>query len=212
MIQKIGGFLNVGVGIAVLVGWELGSAFLTTAGNEAAVTMKPITAACFIATGFIIWVLNDISKPLNLLIFAFSCTTIVMGILEALITWLFQESGFVYFGLRDSAGALSTVSPGVPSIGTCICFLFVVLSTCINLKDVDSRVWYRATGYLLILLGSLSLFGYATGLGFLYWDLIGYSTAMAIHTSFLFVTSGISFLYVGIKKSTKKFADTVFLP
>jgi hypothetical protein len=141
--------------------------------DPAWVTMKAVTALCFIAAGITIY-----------------RQSIIMDVSLVVLSLVSILSG--YFGFLEPIGAakdstVHSIAPGVPSLSTILFFMGVWV------YSVAFRGSFAgfATGLVLLAGGIVALVGYAVDNKSLYFG-SDYSTAMAIHTAAGFVFCGIS--------------------
>lgn len=170
-----------GLGIAVLVvGYGLGYDPVTTV-IPGANSMKPVTAAMFVASGLMIAILQR-GRTL------FS---------ETALAWL-----LVYMVVLASAGWAATahvfgfgtwmpaLNEGPPSVGTLLAFGVV---EAVALISIIGRVVPRWLCWSLVGFGASSTLGYAFNLPLLYFEGWGFG-AMAVHTGLAFAALGWSCL------------------
>jgi signal transduction histidine kinase len=93
--------------------------------------------------------------------------------------------------VKETNQIVHTTSPGRPSVATMISFILIIVYGILSISDSaklrKSAIW---TGYIVAAIGTLAALGYALNLPPLYFSFEGWSTAMAVHTSILFMLSG----------------------
>jgi two-component system, cell cycle sensor histidine kinase and response regulator CckA len=185
-------------GCAVLAGWALDIPFLRSILPNY-VTMKANTAVCFILIGLS---LLSRHKPLMFkwsgigFTYLSGFTLFSIGTLTALEYLSGANFGIDQFLFQERAASVLTSSPGRMALNTAA--NFILFGIAILLVRINDKLAVYATQLLALMAGGiafLALTGYIYGAAPL---IIGqrYSTAMAIHTAILFITSCIGFLFV----------------
>jgi len=209
LFKKISGILSICifcVGLIVLAGWIFDIPTLKSI-IPAFVTMKANTAICFILIGLSLWLSQEkrLGKRSANWIAKF-CAFIVL-LIGFLTFWqyLFKcNLGIDQILFKESSTAVLTNSPGRMALNTSINFIligFVLLIT-----GAKAVFWSYLSQILIILEGIISLLsfvGYLYGASPLYIGLY-FSTAMALHTTVLFIIVCISYLFLAPEQAVMK--------
>ena len=115
---------------------------------------------------------------------------------------LFASTMFdIYLGVEmlfvtEETGAVETVLPGRPSVGTMVAFMLVATAGFLAMvRPARLPAYLLFLDCLILLTGVVALIGYAFDLPALYYYVPGgISTAMAFHTAALFALLGIGFI------------------
>lgn len=194
--QKITKVLAIAVmigGIIVIIGWVFGISTLTSIQPQW-VTMKFSTSLSFLCGGIILYSLAKYQEgkietaQLGLSL----CTLVILLLMTPLFisVLLGVRTGIEDFIIREQSGAVGTTTPGRPSIGTMIDFLLITLSALmilLNPKRMRRLPWI---GIIVLVIGGIAIVGYAVNVPALYYEVKGWSTAMAVHTATFFVMLG----------------------
>jgi len=165
------------IGLAALVGWAFDISLLKSV-FSGSVTMKPVTAICFVLLSTGLFVRNVYKETSGLLL------ALVMSLMA------FTLGGFVDLGAAlDDPNPVMTVGRGVPSIMTMV--LFSGMSAAAYSRD---NTVIFAVGMASFLFSSLGIVGHLFSVPVLYAYVPGYSTAMAFNTSIAFLLLSISLL------------------
>ncbi len=185
-------------GSAVLIGWILDIPVLKSISPDF-VTMKANTAICFVFIGLSLW-LSQTKWQGNRTVggIARLCAFVVflIGFLTFWEYMLGRDFGIDQLLFKESATAILTSSPGRMSFNTSI--IFVIISIALFMAESET-VFFSYLAQLLVIpagtIALLSFVGYLYGATPLYIGL-KFSTAMALHTSVLFMMSCIGCLFV----------------
>ena len=205
------------IGLVVIIGWFIDLDSLKSI-VPTWVTMKFSTALSFLMSGIAVMLLNEwrnknsefsrIFLFVPLIIIAFFMTT-------GLVTALFDTtSGVPTLFVKDDIGAVSTIKPGLPSVGTMVNFIVIMAVGFVALlvgkfNERKFKKYAIVSGSLVLVLGITALLGYAIEEPALYYQVEGYSGAMAIHTAIAFCLVGIGIILfvkpkVIVKEITRK--------
>lgn len=194
--SKFSGILSVIVGAAVLIGWALDIPSVKSI-LPGLVTMKANTALCFILIGISMLLCHPqrISAARRLLAQSAGGIVALVGLLtfcEYLFGW---NAGIDQILFREDAGAVLTVSPGRMAFSTA--FNFTMIGIALIILDAQNKRGYWPSQTLLVVSGTISFLafiGYLYGVKSFYFG-VGRYTAMALHTTalFIFVSAGILF-------------------
>lgn len=209
LFKKISSILSILVflgGCIVLIGWIFDISALKSISPKM-VTMKANTALCFVLTGLSLWLLqryrldNRLGRGI-----ARICALVVF--LIGFLTLFEYISGF-NLGIdqllfKDDANAILTSHPGRMALNTSI--NFTIIGIALVLVEFGSGIFFRLAQSLIFIesvASVLSFLGYLYKAAPLY---IGpkFSTAMALHTTVLFIAIGISFLFARPDKGFMK--------
>lgn len=185
------------VGLAVVIGWIAGVEELESV-VPGAVTMKFSTAVSFAFSGLALFSLSrlrdqkysflpQVALPASILVvLLFMTAHIASAVLAA-------PSGIDNLFIAEEEGAVQTPVPGRPSYGTIASFMIIVASGFLAMSGAGrphgATFWL---GIAVTVIGGVAAIGYAAGVPLLYYSVEGVSTAMAIHTSVLFVAAGMT--------------------
>jgi signal transduction histidine kinase len=193
-VTKIFSIIVIVIGIMVTFGWIFDIASLKSILPNY-VTMKFSTSISFIFSGVTLYFISrfkegksaiaQIAIPASGLVIAlFMVTNLISSFLPF-------QTGLENIFVKETGNVISTTVPGKPSIGTMVNFIFIIVYGIFSMSDsIRLRKFAFWIGYFVIGVGLVSLVGYITNLPLLYYASPGVSTAMALHTSVLFVILG----------------------
>lgn len=191
-------------GMVVMAGWFLDIELLKSI-LPVWVTMKFLTALSFFLSGLLLYsVIRQMEQKTDIshLIITITTLIILLVMITFLLSSLFNTStGIEDLFVKEPEGAIKTVNPGRPSIGTMLNFLLVALIgilTLFEIKKLDIKRYF--IGLIIVVTGSIAILGHILSKPILYYSFEGYSTAMAIHTAILFVLLGVGFFIIGKNK------------
>lgn len=147
--------------------------------------MKFLTSAGFVLSGLQLYLIGVRSGPwLTAFVTVGISTVCSLMIFSALTSETFLDA----LG-QIADGSEKTVKPGVPSIGSIVCFL---LSSSSALAWHAKRFGFtRWCGLFLLVISSAALVGYALDVPALYWWIPGVSTGMAFLAAIFFWLLGV---------------------
>jgi succinate dehydrogenase hydrophobic anchor subunit len=197
--------------IAVMVGWFFDIPTLKSILPHW-VTMKFTTALSFFFAGVILYFVANSENMVNewaqihlsissLVILLFMTTLLLSSFLNI-------RTGVEDLFISETKEAILTTIPGRPSVGAMVNFIliaFIAILTIFNIKRI--KLLELILGSTILFLGLISVLGYVINQPAMYYSLEGISTAMAIHTSILFMIIGIGFILTGttnIKKNIEE--------
>ncbi len=193
IFYKYAGFISVGVGCLVLVGWYFDIGFLKSV-FPTFISMKANTAICFILLGIAILLHNTKQRYVSYL------CAILIAILGCLVSfeYLFGwDFGIDQFLFKDIGSALTTF-PGRMAPITGLNFILLGLAIIFILRGLKKIS--DITIFLTFFTSVLSVIGYVVGVEIFY-QIGGTSvTPIALHTSILFIISCIGIVYISIGK------------
>lgn len=195
------GILIIFAGIVVIFGWLINNSFLKS-GVPGFATMKFPTAIAFILSGFNLYLLakldsedQEIAKlflPILTFTLALLMTTIVLSSVFGVRT------GIENLFFQEVSGEVQTVSSGRPSFGTIFSFILIIFVGIagFTIKKYMSFI-LTVAGWIIGSVGLIAFFGYVLDMPPFYYYFKDISTAMAMHTSILLVTYGVSLIILG---------------
>jgi len=189
------------VALMVMVGWFMDITVLKSI-HPGWVSMKFITAASFLMCGltmfFIQHYLDDGDDLSQILISVLSLLVSLLMLTMLVSSLLGVRSGIEDLFVREAPGTINTSVPGRPAIITILNFISISSIGFIALiRPKYLTYWFIVAGSLVLMSGLLALFGYFLNIPILYFSIPGFSSAMAIHTSFLFVLLGFQAILLG---------------
>jgi len=209
-IVKILATIVIGIGAMVIIGWVFDIQVLKSV-SPSFVTMKISTAISFLMCGLIIYLMNEI-KHKNSDFAKMFLVVPMLVIIFFMVTFLISSIYGTRIGIEDmfikETEAIRSVTPGRPSVATITSFIAVVIaSLLLTFRPLKNKSFF-IIGNIIIATNSLSLIGYASGLSFLYYEIEGWSTAMALHTSIAFVITGTSMIFLSKSNVIQKQSST----
>jgi signal transduction histidine kinase len=193
-VVKILSFVVMVVGVLVMLGWILNVPVLETMLPNS-VTMKFNTALSFVFGGLSLFFIartvegkqgiSQIALPASDLIISLT----ILGILGSI--FLNVNIGIENIFVQESGTAAQSSAPGRPSMATMFNFVLIIIVGILASYDYSkTRSASKWMGVAILAVGCTSVIGYITNQPSLYFYIPGYSTAMAPHTSILFVMLG----------------------
>lgn len=188
-------------GLTIMVGWILDIDILKSI-LPVWVTMKFTTALSFFLSGIILYFLAsseagsaEIAKivlPLmTLFIFLIMVTLLVS-------TFVGIRTGVEDLFVKETEGAVKSVTPGRPSVGTMINFICIAIAGIFTMLDLTKlKPNVQIIGWIVFVVGGVAVIGYIINVPLLYYTLERYSTAMALHTAILFMLLGVGLILLG---------------
>ncbi len=193
-------FLSVAIIVAactVLAGWIFNIAPLKSVLPNY-VTMKVNTAICFGLAGLALWTLtNKRLKAETAQLILNSCAVIIFITgMATLCEYLFQwDLGIDQLVFRDDPAAVMTSQPGRMALNTAV--NFVIIAIAFMLVQSRRKSFFLLAQSMALVAGLVALFAF-TGYAYRANPLIvgiHFSTAMAVHTTVLFLAVCTSFLF-----------------
>ncbi len=103
--------------------------------------------------------------------------------------------------IREAEGAIKTTSPGRPSVGTMINFILIATAGILTMLNLTRlKVHFLRIGWVVSIIGAVAVAGYIIKMPILYYAVENFSTAMALHTSILFLLLGTGLILLGKKQ------------
>lgn len=194
------------MGAVVLFGWVLDIPVLKSLSADW-VTMKFSTAFSFLMSGLIILLINEFKNnhteltkiflPVPMIIVLFFMSTLFVSNITGI------PSGVIDLFVEESE-AIKSVAPGVPSFGTIISFLIIVIVSFVwILNTTKYQKYFTIFGCVVLALSIIALSGYALNNSLLYYEIENWSTAMALHTAITFALLGTSMILLPKSKHKK---------
>lgn len=193
-------------GCIVLFGWILDIPVLKSISPQL-VTMKANTSICFIFIGVSLWLYQEKRRNnrLGLWIARFLTSIIFLIGFLTFLEYVFKcNFGIDQILFKEPSTAILTSSPGRMAYNTS--FNFVLVSVALFMIEARSAVFLYIAQFAVIFVGLialLSLVGYLYGASPLYIGL-HFSTAMALHTTVLFLMICICYLFMNSQKAFMK--------
>jgi len=188
-------------GLIVMAGWIFGIPVLTSI-LPFWVTMKFVTALSFLLCGVLLYFINEQLRgeaDLSAIIIPV-CAFLVLLLMSSLLLSVFVgvRTGIESLFVREDYGAVRTVYPGLPSLMTMVSFILVAIAGFLVSSDLEGlRQKLSWIGGAVSVIGCISVLGYSWGVPVLYYSVAGLSSAMAFHTSLLFVLLGYGLVLAG---------------
>lgn len=199
-IARILAGISVVVGIVVMIGWYFDSQLVT--GIAADWTrMKFSTALSFVFSGIIVYCLT-LKEERGAEVRQIVLTVLPMFLVLIMGT-LFLGSVFNFRTGLESVSYLSAhdlqtpIFAGKPSLASTINFLLVALIGFLFNFGTHTNRFLVSAGSAIAALGFLGLIGYAFNVPFLYYEIPGFSNAIAIHAAGLFILLGLAIFLTG---------------
>jgi hypothetical protein len=193
LAKAISLFVTV-AGLAVMAGWIFDIGALKSV-SPAWISMKFSTAIAFVASGVTLYFLvrareGEFEKAQ----IALSITSLIISLIMGLL--FFSDIFGVKTGIEDlfikDTDRVQSVVPGMPSAPTMINFMLVALAAILALLNSANLVEkLRIIGIIIGTIGALSVAGYIFNAPLLYYYIEGINSAMALHTSLLFILFGV---------------------
>jgi len=207
------------IGLVVIIGWSLDIDTLKSIIPDS-VTMKFSTAVSFLMSGITIMLMNEWRNNNSEFsrIFLFAPLIIISFFMATLLvtTIMGTTTGVSNLFVQDDSGAIGTIKAGTPSVGTMINFILIITVGFISLLLVQFaenkfKKFAIILGGIVLVLGIIALLGYVIEEPALYYQIAGFSGAMAIHTAIAFCLIGISMiLFVKPKIQEKEISKGKF--
>ncbi len=181
-------------GIVVIIGWVFDVIILKSI-LSIWVTMKFSTALSFFFSGVtLFFIAKSIEGEFTLAQVVLPITTLIIFILMTALlasTFLGLHTGVEDLFVMETRGAVNTLTPGRPSVGTMISFVLVAIAGVLSmLNPAGLKLKLLGIGSAVGIVGILAVAGYAINAPPLYYSISNRDTAMALHTAILFVMLG----------------------
>ena len=200
-ISEILGAIVSIIGFLVVLAWLLGINEWTTILPQLP-SMKFTTAVSFVFSGLVIlsiaiWTQNQSVQFVQILLPA--STFVIVLFMATISASLFLGIPTGIENLLTTGNAtLAVNSSARPSDATIVNFFLIAIVAFMTMSTF-SRISsaYYVIGIIVSVIGALAIAGFITNQPLLYYSIEGLSSAMAIHTSILFVMLGISLVLCG---------------
>jgi PAS domain S-box-containing protein len=196
------------VSLGVMAGWILDIGALKSILPQW-VTMKFSTALSFFLSGITLYFIaksceeNSPAAQVVLPVATLGIFLLMATFLAA--TFLQVRTGIEDLFVREAPGAVKTIDPGRPSIGTMVCFLLIAAAGIMAMLDFSNlKSKLILIGVTVCGIGGLAISGYVFHQPLLYFTVERWSTAMALHTAILFVILGIGLVLLRKEKEKKR--------
>lgn len=192
LVKAISLFVTV-AGLAVMAGWIFDIGPLKCI-SPAWISMKFSTAIAFVASGITLYFLvrareGEFEKAQ----IALSITSLIIALIMGLLFFsdIFRvQTGIENLFIKDT-DTVKSVVPGMPSAPTMINFMLIALAaimTLLNSANIVKKL--KIIGIIVGAVGALPVAGYIFNMPFLYYYIDDITSAMALHTSLLFILIG----------------------
>jgi hypothetical protein len=197
-IAKVLSLVVIIAGFTVMIGWIFDIGVLKSI-SPAWISMKFDTAIAFILSGITLYFLvrageGEFDKAQVVLSITSLIIILLMGVLF-FSAILGISTGAEDLFIKETAGMVKTVTPGRPSVPTMVNFILIAVAgilTMLNPGNLRSKL--KIIGVIVGLIGMIAIFGYIVNAPNLYYYIEGINSAIACHTSVLFVLLGIGLL------------------
>ena len=200
-LSKILGAIVSIIGFLVVLAWLLGINEWTTVLPQLP-SMKFTTAVSFVFSGLIIVSVAFLtqSQSVQFVQILLPTSSFVIVLLMATISaslFLGIPTGIENL-LNTGNATLAVNSSARPSNATIVNFFLIAIVAFMTMSSF-SRISsaYYVIGITVSVIGTIAIVGFITHQPLLYYSIVGVSSAMAIHTSILFVMLGISLVFCG---------------
>ena len=201
-IRSISVAVSIG-GLVEVIVWVYGIEVLT---SYSFVTMRFSTAVSFVMGGITLYFMaeaarGELSKAQVVL--PATCLVMLLFMATQLASALFHvQTGVERLFIKESPGAVMSVTPGMPSVVTMLDF--IVLSA-VGIAFLFRQRWMpfmtAAAGAFIAATGAVALLGYLFQVPLLYYAVQGISGGMAVPTAVLFILTGAVLLLIpGIRR------------
>ena len=209
-IAKIIAGLSIVVGCMVMVGWYLDITVITSILPQW-IRMKFATAACFVFSGIIVYALSwgkekwKEARQIILTIFP-ALVVLVMGTLFLGSVFGFQ-TGMENIAFIDVHEIATPIFQGRPSVATMVSFLLIATIGLLFNFNRTTRKTFSVIGAIVGTIGFVGVVGYLTNMHTLYYEIPGFSNAIAIHTTILFALLGVAIYLIGQGQEEQPYED-----
>jgi hypothetical protein len=184
--------------VLVIIGWIFDIGILKSL-SPSWISMKFDTAVAFLLSGISLYFMaRAMAGEFDLSQIVLSVTALIIMLFMG--TMLFASLFSIHTGIEDlfikeTPGALKTITPGRPALLTMLNFILVAFAgvmTITNFTQLEMKL--KVIGVVIGAIGALAAVGYLIHVPLLYYYIEGVSTAMACNTAVLFVLLGIGFV------------------
>jgi hypothetical protein len=189
--------------IAVILGWIFNVSALKSI-LPIWVSMKFITAVCFLISSVIVFILCKKEKgqfaELVLMVLSFTLLLIMVAFFFSLFTGI--STGIESLFVKEAPGSVGTSAPGVPAVPTILCFIIIGFAGGVYLFNPEGSLKINISGWVITVIGLVAVMGYLAGIPVLYYSFPGH-TSMAFHTALFFTFLGINLSLISDKGGLK---------
>ncbi|TAK22854.1 MAG: HAMP domain-containing histidine kinase [Nitrosarchaeum sp.] len=195
-LSQIISCVSICIGLIVCIGWILDIPSLKSIiPNE--VTMKFSTSISFIFSGVTIYFIsryNEGKTGIAQIVVPISGFIVFLFMATLLTAYIFGiTSGIEQLFVRENPDAVKTSHAGMPSFPTIVNFILIIVAGLFAFSESRLK-WVTPIGYVISTIGIIAIVGYVVNQPALYYYIDNVNTAMAIHTSILFVILGIALI------------------
>jgi hypothetical protein len=185
-------------GFMVIIGWLFDIGILKSI-MPGWVSMKFDTAIAFVLSGITLYfIVRAMEGEFDKAQVVLSITSFIIILLIG--TMFFSAVLNIHTGVeevfvKETTGAVKTVTPGRPSLPTMLNFILIAAAgilTTLNPGNLRSKL--KIIGVIVGLIGAMAVVGYIINAPNLYYYIEGVNSAIALHTAVLFIVLGIGFL------------------
>lgn len=199
-IAKIIAVFSIVVGLVVMIGWYLDIIILTSILPQW-IRMKVATALCFIFSGIVVYFLtfgkSKMREVAQIFLTIFPMfLVLIMGTLFLGSIFGFQ-SGMENISFVDIHELKTPIFQGRPSVATMASFLLIAFIGFSFNFNRSTKKTFSIIGLIVGIIGLIGVIGYIVNLPFLYYEIPGYSNAIAMHTTLLFALLGLAIYSIG---------------
>ncbi len=195
-LSQIIACISICIGLIVCIGWLLDIPILKSIIPNA-VTMKFSTSISFIFSGIAIYFLSKYTEGktnIAKIVIPISSLVVFLFMTTLLTAYIFgKTSGIEQLFIKESSDAIKTSLPGMPSFATIVNFILIIVGIFAFFESRLKKL-FTPIGYAISTIGIISIIGYGVNQPILYYYIDNVSSAMAIHTSFLFTSLGIALI------------------
>ena len=198
--------LSILVGFVVMIGWYLDITVLTSILPQW-IRMKFATAICFVFSGIVVYALTfkkeerKVTQQIILTIFP-TLLVLVMGTLFLGSVFGFQ-TGMENISFIDVHEINTPIFQGRPSVATMTAFLLIAfIGFLFNFGKPTKKIFF-GVGSIVGAIGLFGVIGYITNLPILYYEIPGFSNAIAVNTTILFVCLGLAIFLIRQQQEQK---------
>lgn len=196
-LSQIISCVSICIGLIVCIGWILDIPSLKSIiPNE--VTMKFSTSISFIFSGVTIYFIsryNEGKTGIAQIIVPVSGFIVFLFMATLLTGYIFGiTSGIEQLFVRENSDAVKTLHAGMPSFPTTVNFILIIVAGMLAFSESRLKKWVTPIGYIISTIGIIAIMGYVINQPVLYYYIDNVNSAMAIHTSILFVMLGVALI------------------
>jgi uncharacterized membrane protein len=195
---KILSLMVMAAGVCVIVGW-IGDIDVLKSLRPTWVSMKFTTAVAFVLSGITLYfIVRAVEGEFDKAQVVLSITSLVIILLMGILFFsavMKVPTGIEDLFIKEPPNTVKTIAPGLPSIPTMFTFILMGIAGIVILLNPDKyHLKLKVIGMAVTTIGALAVAGYGIDIPVLYYYIGGISSAMAFHTSVLFVLLGTGLL------------------